>query len=432
MPVVIVVGIQWGDEGKGKVVDSITENANYVVRFQGGNNAGHTVIVGNQKAALRLLPSGILRSDTRCLLASGVVVNPEVLTEEISNLKELGIDVTSERLGISGGVNLILPYHQIIDQEREKNRADSKIGTTGKGIGPAYEDFVSRFGIRLNDLSEENYLKTIVERNVEIKNDYLKHVLKSDKSFSQQEILDYVGKYSEFLKSFSTNVSVELNTAIDKDSHIVFEGAQGCLLDVTHGTYPYVTSSNTVSSYACVSAGVGPQKIDRVLGICKAYCTRVGSGPFITEDNGEAAEILRDIGKEFGTVTGRPRRCGWLDIVAAKRAIRLNGVDSIILTKLDVLSTFDKIKLGVSYTLDGKEIYDMPVSFQEHEHVQVEYEELDGWNSDITQAKTYAELPENARKYVERVEQLTNTEIAAVSVGPERSQIIIRNESVFK
>lgn len=430
MPVVIVVGVQWGDEGKGKLVDYLTEQARLVVRFQGGNNAGHTVIVEGQKTALRLIPSGILRSGTRCLLASGVVVEPQGLLDEMGTLKEIGIAVTPERLGIAPEVNLILPYHKAIDAERERALADAKIGTTGRGIGPAYEDSVSRLGVKLADLFDETALRAKIERNVRMKNDYLRSVLKSDRQFDSAELLAELLGLASVLKPYMANVSMEVAKAIKQDEFVVFEGAQGCLLDINHGTYPFVTSSNTLAGFACVSAGFGPKDVDMVLGICKAYSTRVGSGPFPTEDSGADGDKLREIGHEFGTVTGRPRRCGWFDVMAVKRAVRLNGIDTLIITKLDVLSEFDTIKIGVGYRRGGAMLEDLPVCASEIEDVEVELEEVSGWKCDIGAVRSFADLPPQAKALLRRLEELVETRVGGFSVGPERAQTIIMSEEL--
>ena len=431
MPVVIVVGIQWGDEGKGKVVDYLTERAKLVVRFQGGNNAGHTVVVEGRKTALQLIPSGILRSDTRCLLASGVVLNPFSLIGELDKLKEIDIDVTPERFGIAGEVQLILPYHQAIDAAREASKGDKQIGTTKKGIGPAYEDSVSRIGIRFRDLFSPN-LKSTIERNVALKNQYLKAVLGSDEKFDAEQLFNDLQPVIERLKPYLANISVEVNDAIDKDEFIMFEGAQGSLLDINHGTYPYVTSSNTIAGYACASAAFGPKHVDSVIGICKAYCTRVGGGPFPTEDDTNHGQILRDNGCEYGTVTNRPRRCGWFDAVAVKKAIRINGVESLILTKMDVLSGFDTIKIGTTYTLDGEALDDLPPSAEDVERVEVQYEEVEGWSDDITGVRKLEDLPEQARNFIKRIEALVDCSIGGFSVGPDRAQTVINSEEVSR
>ncbi len=425
MPVVIIVGVQWGDEGKGKVVDYLTEKASLVVRFQGGNNAGHTVVAGGQKFALRLIPSGMLREDTRCLLAGGVVVDPHSLIGEIDTLHDLGIKVTPKRLGVAGEVNLVLPYHISIDQARESLLGDSKIGTTGRGIGPAYEDAVSRYGIRLADLFDEKTLKTKLQRNVEQKNQYLRSVLQASEQFSCEELLRDLLSVAERLKPYKANVSLEVNAAIKKKEFVVFEGAQASLLDVLHGTYPFVTSSHTLAGFACVSAGFGPSHVDSVVGICKAYCTRVGGGPFPTEDEGSEGERMRKRGHEFGTVTGRPRRCGWFDAVSARRAVRVNGISSVFVTKLDVLSGVETLKIGVKYKLGGRVLDDVPVSADEMGKVEVEYEELPGWTEDLSDVRTLNDLPVAAKNFLKRIEELTETPLSGFSVGPDRAQTIV-------
>ncbi len=430
MPVVIVVGVQWGDEGKGKIVDYLTERANLVVRFQGGNNAGHTLVVEGQKTALQLIPSGILRSNTRCLLASGVVVNPSALLDEIQRLADIQVAVTPERFGISGEVQLILPYHVAIDKAREAARADSKIGTTGRGIGPAYEDAVSRSGIRLSDLFNKDHLRELVNSNVAAKNAYLESVLGSSEVFNPDDIFSYLCDIGETLRPFVSNVSVEVNDAVGRNEVVMFEGAQGCLLDINHGTYPYVTSSNTVAGYACVSAGMGPKHVDYVVGICKAYCTRVGGGPFPTEDHGEQGNMLRDKGGEYGTVTGRPRRCGWFDAVAVRRAVRLNGIDSIILTKMDVLSGLEQVKVGTSYDLDGEAIEDIPPSSLNTGRIKANYTSFDGWSEDITGVRAFEDLPQTAQQFIKNIEQLVGCRVGGFSVGPDREQTIILDEKV--
>ena len=430
MPVVIVVGIQWGDEGKGKVVDYLTERAKLVVRFQGGNNAGHTVVIEGRKTALQLIPSGILRADTRCLLASGVVLNPFSLITELEKLEGIDIQVTPERFGIAGEVQLILPYHMAIDAAREGDLSGQQIGTTKKGIGPAYEDSVSRVGIRFVDLFDDATLKEKIKRNVELKNEYLKSVLGSSESFDADVLYNELKPVAERLKPYLANVSVEVNKAIDEKEFLMFEGAQGCLLDINHGTYPYVTSSNTVAGFACASAGFGPRNVDMVLGICKAYCTRVGGGPFPTEDDGDNGQRLRDAGGEYGTVTKRPRRCGWFDAMAVKKAVRLNGIDTLILTKLDVLSGFEKIRIGTTYRLGDKILDDLPVSAEDIEKVEVDYEEFPGWSEDVTGVRDFESLPIEARNFMARVEELVGCKVGGFSVGPDRAQTVITSGEV--
>ncbi len=432
MPVVIVVGIQWGDEGKGKVVDYLTERASLVVRFQGGNNAGHTVVVDGKKTALRLIPSGILRPGTRCLLAAGVVVDPEAFLVETDSLHELKVNVTPERLGIAGEVQLILPYHREIDKAREEFLKAAKIGTTGKGIGPAYEDTVSRLGIRLVDLFDEKALRGIVDRNIALKNRYLRGVLESETEFAAPMLYDMLNACAKRLQPFMTDVSIEVNEAIKQNRFMVFEGAQGSLLDINHGTYPYVTSSNTVAGFACASAGFSPKHVDSIVGICKAYSTRVGSGPFPTEDTGDIGEILRSKGNEFGTVTGRPRRCGWFDVVAVRKAVRLNGVDSLILTKLDVLSGLQTIKLGTAYKVGSRTMSDLSLLGREFENVQPIYEELPGWKEDLSSVRRLQDLPNAAKAVMKRIEELVGCKIGGFSVGPERDQTVVTDEALRK
>lgn len=433
MPVVIIVGAQWGDEGKGKVVDYLTEHADIVVRFQGGNNAGHTVIVDGKKTALSIIPSGILHQSSRCLLASGVVLDPEILLKEMASLEANGIIVSPDRLGISGEIALIMPYHPAIDKAREKLReaSNTQIGTTGKGIGPSYEDSVSRVGIRVADLADPKRLKGLIERNVENKNKYLKSVLDSSLSFNAEEIYEQYLEYAKTIVPHITNVSAELARAHNEKKYVLFEGAQGSLLDIHHGTYPYVTSSSTVAGFACVSAGVSPRHVDSVVGIFKAYTTRVGEGPFPTEDSTEDGKRLGEIGREFGTVTGRPRRCGWFDVVAARKAVRINGVDEMILVKLDVLTGFKKIKIGTHYLLDGAPIDDLPLVHGDCAKVEVFYEEMDGWDEDITGITRFEDLPANTQSYMNRISELVGVGISGFSVGPDRNQTFITSERLI-
>jgi adenylosuccinate synthase len=433
MPVAIVVGVQWGDEGKGKVVDYISEQAALVVRFQGGNNAGHTVIVDGRKTALRLIPSGILHPNTRCLLASGVVLDAESLFEEFEGLEAIDVAVSPERFGIAGEVTLVLPYHKAIDAERERHREESseeKIGTTGKGIGPAYEDAASRYSIRVADLFDDEHLENLVRRNVEHNNLYLKKVLNSSQQFDADEVLAMLRRIGTRIKPYVCNVSLEIAKAQQAGKFVLFEGAQGSLLDINHGTYPFVTSSNTIAPFACVSGGIGPKKIDLILGICKAYCTRVGSGPFPSEDSGDDGARLREIGKEFGTVTGRPRRCGWLDMPALNRAIRLNGIESLLLTKLDVLTGFSEIKIATEYHLDGQLTEDLPVSAAEVDRIDVKYEILPGWQSDISAVRSFTDLPTEAQTFIKRVSELSGCDVGGFSVGPDRSQTVLTDKQL--
>lgn len=432
MPILICLGAQWGDEGKGKIVDYLTESAELVVRFQGGSNAGHTLVVDGKKTALRLIPSGILRPASRCLLAAGVVIDPEVLLGEMDQLGAAGFAVTPSRLGIARESHLVLPYHQALDQARERFLGNSKIGTTGKGIGPAYEDIASRMGIRFSNLEDERGLSELVARNVEIKNKTLKDVYQASESFKTEDILASLKRYAEKLVPYLTNVSQEIETSRKKGELVIFEGAQGSLLDIYHGTFPFVTSSNTLAAFACVSAGFAPSHVDYVMGVCKAYATRVGSGPFPTEDLGDVGNRLRDIGREFGTVTGRPRRCGWFDAMAAKRTVRLNGVNGLFITKLDVLTGLETIRVGVSYKLGEKMLDDLPVTGPTLGEVQVEYEELPGWDEDVTSVRSFEKLPQAAQKFLSRISELTDCEISGFSIGPERSQTIVTSKQLLQ
>lgn len=434
MPSIVVIGAQWGDEGKGKVVDYITENAELVVRFQGGNNAGHTVIVDGKKTALRIIPSGILREGTRCLIASGVVLDPEVFNSEVGDLEKNGIKINKTRLGIAPEVSLILPYHRVIDLEQEKLRKiyGRQIGTTGKGIGPTYEDMVSRNGIRVYDLLNTDKLRKLIESNVKIKNSYLKHVLDSDIEFSADQIFNDLIEQAKIIIPLITNVSVELDRAYKRNALICFEGAQGSLLDIHHGTYPYVTSSCLVSGYACASSGFSPKRIDHIIGITKAYATRVGEGPFPSEDIGEDGERMRQVGKEFGTVTGRPRRCGWLDLVALKKAVRISGIEQLLVTKLDVLSGIKKIKVAKSYMLGDAVLEDLPVSAEECASIKVEYQVFEGWDEDLSLVRKYDDLPQSVKKLFTAIQDFLEVEICGFSVGPDRAQTIIMNDSISK
>ena len=430
MPLVVVVGAQWGDEGKGKVVDFLTEKASLVVRFQGGNNAGHTVIVDGKKTALRLIPSGILRPDSRCLLASGVVLDPQGLKSEIELLQKSGVEVNPKRLGLAAEAALVLEYHRAIDLAREELKAEKKIGTTGKGIGPCYEDIASRSAIRLGDLTNLTKLKEKLKLNCDNNNQYLTKVLARE-PVQFESIYNELVSLSEFLLPYLADVSFEVNQAQQNKQFVLFEGAQGTMLDVGHGTIPFVTSSHTVSGYAAVSAGIGPQRIDYVLGIAKAYCTRVGSGPFPSEDFTDQGDKLREIGVEFGTVTGRPRRCGWFDALAMRKAIRLNGIDSLLYTKLDVLDTFDTLKVVVAYDLNGKRLTEMPASAEELEQVKPIYQEYPGWKQDLTSVKSFSDLPKNCQDYLNKLGEMLGCKLAGFSVGPERSQTVIMDNQLL-
>jgi adenylosuccinate synthase len=424
---VVVIGAQWGDEGKGKVVDIYTEFADDVVRYQGGNNAGHTLVVGDEKVILHLIPSGILHEGKRCIIGNGVVLDPEVFIMEITKLKANGYLKDDDMLRLSEALHIIMPYHKRIDIAREAKSGAKKIGTTGRGIGPAYEDKIGRRGIRLMDLLDEKAFTRKVKEVLEEKNLILTQLL-GDKPFTFQEIYDEYMGYAETLRKYSADTSLLLHKEIKAGKSILFEGAQGTLLDVDHGTYPYVTSSSTCSGGACTGSGVSPREIHEVIGISKAYATRVGSGPFPTELEDETGELLRQAGREFGSTTGRPRRCGWYDALVARYAVRVNGLSGIALTKLDVLSGLETIKVCTAYTYQGVVLDEVPASLEIMEQCSPIYEELPGWTEDITGAKSLEDLPANARSYVTRIEELSGAPVCLVSVGPRRSEtIVLRN-----
>jgi adenylosuccinate synthase len=428
---VVVIGTQWGDEGKGKIVDYLTSKANLVVRFQGGNNAGHTLVVGGQKTICHLIPSGILHKDTKCLIGNGVVVDPEVLLEEMDRLKDQGITVTPERLSISEKAHLIMPYHRAIDVARETAKGKDKIGTTGRGIGPCYEDKVSRTGIRAVDLLEPDTLREKIQKNLEEKNFYLTKFLSAD-PLGFQAIYDRFIAMAEILKPYLTNVSLEIDQAVKQGGRILFEGAQGTHLDVDHGTYPFVTSSNPISGAACLGAGIGPDKLDHIIGIVKAYTTRVGAGPFTTELVDDVGDYIQQRGAEFGATTGRKRRCGWLDLVVVKDAVRLNGLTSLGITKLDVLTGLEKVKICVAYELGGRRIETAPASLKKLSGCKPLYEEYAGWKEDIASVRTWKELPSAARKYLRRIEELTQVPLSIISVGSGREESIILKDPFEK
>jgi len=421
---VAIIGAQWGDEGKGKVVDLFTHEADIVVRFQGGNNAGHTLVVNGKKTVLHLVPSGALHPNKLCVIGNGVVVDPEILIKEIEALKAQGHLASDEQLRISEQAHVIMPYHKLIDQARERLRGEGMIGTTGRGIGPAYEDKVARVGIRFVDLLEEDTFREKLERNIQEKNFYLKAILK-EKALDFDEIHDSYGRFREKLRGYVTNTGLLLDQQIRVGKRVLFEGAQGTLLDVDHGTYPYVTSSSTITGGACSGSGVGPQHIQQVIGISKAYTTRVGSGPFPTELDGPDGETLRREGAEFGATTGRSRRCGWFDAVGVRHAVRMNGMTGIALTKLDVLTGFRRIPICTAYRYDGKLITEFPASSKVMQNAHPVYEEMDGWTQPLDNVRKFSDLPESAQKYVRRIEEIIGTEIILVSVGPGREQTIL-------
>jgi len=427
----VVVGCQWGDEGKGKLVDYLTSNADYVVRFQGGNNAGHTLVVDGKKTKLSLVPSGILRANSICLIGAGVVINPEVFLEEVVMLKEAGVEVTPDRLIIDRDATLILPYHVAIDKQREEVKGERKIGTTGRGIGPAYEDRAARTSVRMAELFDLDGLQEKLQVIVEERNRYLIQVLGSKEGISFETVWKVVNRISESLKPFVGNVSLILDKALSNGSKVVFEGAQGTLLDQAFGTVPFVTSSHTLAGAATTGCGIGVKGIQYVLGVAKAYSTRVGSGPFPTELLNEVGDKLREKGGEFGTITGRPRRCGWLDAVLLKRAVRLNGVDSLAITKLDVLAGVEKLKICVGYIIDGKEIDEPPALISEYEKVVPKFIELNGWSEDLAKARKLHDLPSNARLYLNAISEILGCPVSIVSTGAERDATIFSRSATY-
>jgi adenylosuccinate synthase len=424
---IALLGAQWGDEGKGKATDLLGEKVDYVVRYQGGNNAGHTVVIGDQKYALHLLPSGILSPGVIPVIGNGVVIDPSVLFEEIKGLNERGIDTS--RLKISTNAHLITPYHRTIDKVSERFLGKSKIGTTGRGIGPAYADKINRIGIRVQDLFDPSILKQKVEGALRDKNQILIKVFNRKGLEVEDVVSEYLG-YAELLRPFVTDTSLLLNKALDEGKNILLEGSQGTLLDVDHGTYPFVTSSNPTAGGACTGSGIGPTRISRVIGIVKAYTTRVGSGPFPTELFDEDGEKLRSIGGEVGVTTGRARRCGWYDALIARYAVRVNGLTDLFLTKLDVLTGWEKIPVCVAYEIDGKRVEELPASQSDFHHARPIYEFLPGWNEDISKAKSLDQLQVNAKAYVKYLEEISRAPISAVGVGPERDQTISVRELI--
>lgn len=424
---IVIIGTQWGDEGKGKIVDMLSAQADAVVRFQGGNNAGHTLVVNGEKIISHLIPSGVLQKKL-CIIGNGVVVDPAVLLKEIDSLQEKGINAGPEIMKISDRAHIIMPYHKLIDAGREELLAGIKIGTTGRGIGPCYEDKACRNGFRFADLIDPDAFRDKLRRVMPEKNFYLEKYLKKT-PLSEEAIYDEYMKYAERLKDYVTDTGVLLDESIKNGAKVLFEGAQGTHLDIDHGTYPFVTSSSTVASNAAAGSGVGPNRIDHVLGIVKAYTTRVGSGPFPTELFDADGDHLQSVGAEFGSTTGRKRRCGWLDMVVLKNAIRLNGVDGMVITKLDVLGGLKEIKICTAYECDGKIYKTFPACIKTLDNCKPVCETLPGWGDiNISSAKTYDELPENAKKYLKRIEELSGVSIDMISVGPGREEtIVLRN-----
>jgi len=425
---VAVVGTQWGDEGKGKVVDLYAEDADVIVRFQGGNNAGHTLVVKGVQTILHLIPSGILHDHKTCIIGNGVVVDPAVMMQEIENLKKRALFPEHTRLFVSEKAHLIMPYHRRLDVARE-SRSDRKIGTTGRGIGLAYEDKAARVGIRFCDLLDEATFMEKLRDNIEEKNFYLTRRFE-EAPLDAQQIFDEYRAYAEYMRPFVADVSLIIEQEMRRGKKILFEGAQGCHLDIDHGTYPYVTSSNTVAGNASCGSGVGPRAIERVVGICKAYTTRVGEGPFVTELTDAVGQHMQTVGQEFGATTGRKRRCGWLDLVLVRQAARVCGISGVALTKLDVLTGLEKLKICVGYRTAAGEEYteSVPANLKTLAACEPVYQELDGWSEDIRHARQIEDLPKNTRKYIDRLEMLTGAPLMLVSVGAGReSTIVLKN-----
>ncbi len=421
---IVVVGTQWGDEGKGKVVDLLTADVEFVVRFQGGNNAGHTLEVDGRQFIFHIIPSGILYENKKCLIGNGLVVDPEVLLEEMEGLKKAGITVGPNRLSLSEKAHMIMPYHKALDMARETAKGKDKIGTTGRGIGPCYEDKITRTGVRAIDLMEPDVLEEKIRSNLKEKNFLLEKFLGAS-PLKAQPILDHYLVMGQKLAPFITDVSVELDQGAKNGKSILFEGAQGTHLDIDHGTYPFVTSSNPVAGTACSGSGVGPNRIHHVLGIVKAYTTRVGAGPFVTELEDETGNFIQEKGKEFGATTGRRRRCGWLDLVVVGDSVRLNGLDSMAITKLDVLTGLETLKICVSYEIDGTIFQQRPASLRKTALCKPVYKEMPGWKEDITGAREKKDLPKAALDYLSAIEEITGMPISIISVGPGRNDTIV-------
>jgi adenylosuccinate synthase len=420
---VVVVGTQWGDEGKGKIVDWLTEDVDGVVRFQGGHNAGHTLVIGGRKTILRLIPSGILRPTTRCYIGNGVVLSPTALLNEIDELQAAGVDVAS-RMAISGNCPLILEYHVALDKAREGRRGDSKIGTTGRGIGPAYEDKVGRRAVRTQDLFDPKHFGSLVREALDFHNFVLEKYFGAP-VVDPSKVIEETLRLADRLRPMITDVSYKLNKVMAAGQRLLFEGAQGTLLDVDHGTYPYVTSSNTVAGAAAAGAGVAPQRLDYVLGITKAYSTRVGSGPFPTELNDQTGAHLREKGQEFGSVTGRPRRCGWFDAAGLKRAVQLNGTTGLCITKLDVLDGLPTVRLNTGYRMGGESIDILPYGAEAVSRCEPVYEDFPGWSESTFGVCQWEQLPANARRYLDRLSEVLGVPIDLISTGPDRDQTVV-------
>lgn len=425
MPSLVIVGTQWGDEGKGKIIDYLAKEADMVVRGQGGNNAGHTVVVGDKKYALHLIPSGVLYDDKKNIIGNGVVLDPEGFLKELETLESQGINTSN--IVISDRAHIVFPYHKVLDALSESKRGDSKIGTTKKGIGPCYMDKIERTGIRACDLLDKEVFIQKAAAQIEKKNIIIEKIYNGEK-LDKDQIINQFLEYADKLRPFIKDTTVLVYDALKEGQKVLFEGAQGTLLDIDLGTYPYVTSSHPTSGGFTIGAGIGPTMIEEVLGISKAYTTRVGKGPFVTEEDNETGDKIRIAGHEFGTTTGRPRRCGWFDAVIVKYAVRTNGITALSLMLLDVLSGFDTIKICTAYEYEGQIIEHFPASLEMLEKCKPIYKEFKGWSEDITSCTTYEALPQNAKDYIEAIEKAVEVPVKIISVGPKRSQTIIREE----
>ncbi len=426
MPGTVVIGAQWGDEGKGKITDLLAEKADVVARYQGGNNAGHTIVRDGEEFKLHLIPSGILYEAKTCIIGNGVVIDPHILFGELEALRARGI--SGDNLRVSGNAHLIMPYHLLLDGVREQHLGKFKIGTTGRGIGPCYIDKFARIGIRVQDLLDEKILRRKIRTALEEKNFLLQRydigMLDAD------QVTEETLAYRERFEPFICDASLLINTALDHDKHVLFEGAQGCLLDIDFGTYPFVTSSNPIAGGACAGTGVGPTRIDHVIGVAKAYTTRVGEGPFPTELFDTDGDAMCEVGNEFGTTTGRQRRCGWLDLIALKYAVRTSGITHLALTKLDVLSGFDRVKVCTRYKAGRRVLDEFPMLQTDFHHAKPVYEDLPGWKEDLRECETWQDLPEAARDYVQYIAEFTRTRVKFIAVGPGRDETIILPRSV--
>ncbi|MEW6053493.1 MAG: adenylosuccinate synthase [Nitrospirota bacterium] len=423
MPNVIVVGLQWGDEGKGKIVDVLSEKADIVARYQGGHNAGHTVVINQEKFILHLIPSGILNENKTCLIGNGVVVDPAALLKEISGLRERGIQV-GKNLLLSKNAHLIMPYHTVLDRENERLRGAKSIGTTGRGIGPAYCDKVSRGGIRVADLLQPDLFREKLSANLVHVNFLIEHLYKAPPLDAERIFQEYMG-YAEKLSEHIADTDILINELIARKKNVLFEGAQGTLLDIDHGTYPYVTSSNAIAGGACIGLGVGPTKITRVLGVVKAYTTRVGSGPFPTEIRDALGEHLREKGGEYGATTGRPRRCGWLDMIVLRHSARINGVTGIAITKLDILDGLETIRICTAYKHNGKTYTEFPKELNILEEAEPVYEETDGWSESTLGIRDFKKLPKAAKTYIRKIETMLGVKVHLISTGQRRHELIL-------